>query len=299
MKFCILIASRGNPAGLGAVVGAMAQLATGDHAVEFRIAIDDDDLESFPEVERLGKRYNVVPYYGKRPEGLGSPYNVMAQENNESIDCFISMTDRTIPLTPKWDDLLASTLKDGHDNCILWWHSDFGNQMTLPIIPMKWYRAAGMVYPARFPFWFEDTWLVELNAMVHGLPHKSTKLAFYMSRNRKTKRCRDMRFWMDYFIAMGAQRMLHAEKIRENLGLPPLPVANAVQEERKARYEMWAEKCEQFQVAYGDPSEPEMSYKKAYDAALKEMNPPILVNMSFPEPGDDPLNTFRYLDLPL
>lgn len=257
LNIAVLIASRNNAAQLRACIGALDALASGRHGVSYAVACDWDDLQT----QALG----VLPSFigtpillscKKRRASLGQAWNDAAKA--APAEMYVLVTDRAQCVTPLWDTYIADAYgKD--DTRVTWWTTNAGP--VIPIVPVKWFCAAGQIYTEYFPFWFDDTWLHELSALVHGLPNYMVQASCFIQKKGSpvTKRMRDLRLWMDFFIAKRPQREAHAARIREALGLPE-PDMRPINEWFKSNDANYAENCDKWQVLMGDMNEPDEGY---------------------------------------
>jgi len=272
MKIAVIIASRNNPQGLETVISTLSLLDSGAHSIGYYVAHDVDDNVTPQALQRL-KTYgiDVQLFAGNRPLYLGQPYNDIAQKITDA-DVYCTCTDRFIPLTQHWDQAIALTMGK-KDDCVFWWNSHVpGGQLTFPIVSAKWLRASGRIYAACFPFWFDDTWLAELNAFVHGLPHLMPPIYFANVRKHPTKRLRDLRFWMDVYIAKRPERMAHAADISRKLGIKQAPNMEKIFEHCRVRERFWDEHWQEWEKIFGDVSAPDATYlaaKAEADAFMK------------------------------
>lgn len=254
LKISVLCASRGNPEGLRTVIGALDALASGKHDIIYSIVYDEDDksMGGF-RLANLPALINCIPR-----KNLGAAWNFSA--NSHLADIYALVTDRAVCVTPFWDAYLADSFRKD-DTRVTWWTTNAGP--VIPIVPEKWRAAAGGIFTEYFPFWFDDTWLHELSAMVHGLPNFMLQASCFINKKDPvTKRMRDLRFWMDFFIAKRPERLAHAAKIRDALGLKA-PDMEPVEQWMKSNDTMWEEKWEQWQTVMGDASVPDKTYIEA------------------------------------
>lgn len=261
LKISVLIASRGNPEGLRTIIGAMHMLESGLHDVTYVVACDVDD--ALTARISISHRNSFHP----RPPALGTIWNRAAMKC--PADIYALVTDRALCVTQNWDYYLV----DAHgkdDTRVVWWTTTAGP--VIPIVPHKWLEAAGQLYTDYFPFWFDDTWLHELSAMVHGLPNYMVQAqCVVIKKNPVTKRMRDLRFWMDFFIAKRHERMAQAFIIRERLGVH-VPDMRPIKEWFIATDKMWDLKWEQWQEMAGDKSEPDAAYVTLKQSAQEFMD---------------------------
>src|SRR5882672_5181381 len=101
MKFACIIATRGHPERVAAVIGSARMLASGQHDLEFLIACDDDDKLT-PFYQFHGKvNLSIAP----RPLGPGACWNrCLALTDAEVV---IALPDDGIIATPHWDVICA------------------------------------------------------------------------------------------------------------------------------------------------------------------------------------------------
>ena len=268
MKISVLCASRNNMPNLRTILGALDMLASGNHEIKYVVSadIDDDKTTGYVRVWSVSEIGNIEMVMTHR-DCLGSKWNRAAVAF--PADVYALVTDRALCITPYWDNVIADAYSKD-DTRITWWSTSAGP--VIPIVPRKWMEAAGQIYTDYFPFWFDDTWLQELSAMVHGMPMYGVEAAcFIAKKNPVTKRMRDLRFWMDFFIAKRPERMEHAERIREKLGLPD-PDMKPVNDWFESNEALWAKDWKKWQDAMQDNSEPEESYRLAKKSAEEFMN---------------------------
>ncbi len=272
--------SRGNPHGLETMLSAAYFLSSGMNEIRYFVSWDADDIATGEAIKRLeGYGMKIESIAGKRPVTLGELSNNMARhvvERMPDVDAFCGLTDRVIPLTQYWDEFLAQGLSSKDDG-IFWWNmpgENGGVQLTMPIITAKWYKAAGSIFTEYFPFWFDDTWLRELDTLVHGLSHRVIPITVGGPRKEPTKRLRDLRFWMDFFIAKFPERVAHAEQIAKNLGINRVHDEKVIQEFNNRNKE-WDQKWQSWEIIFGGnnkntlPDETYLIAKKRAEESLK------------------------------
>lgn len=274
LKISVLCASRNNAGNLRTVIGALDMLASGRHDIDYVVACDFDDVVTQREIGRINGAFvdstahlPVVMVCNKQRNTLGSAWNDAVRQNDS--DVYALITDRALCITPEWDLYIADAIKKD-DTRVTWWTTSAGP--VIPIVPNKWIEAAGQLYTDYFPFWFDDTWLMELSALVHGLPIYAVQAScFIRKKNPVTKRMRDLRLWMDFFIAKRPERKEHARKIREKLGLPK-PNMAPVEEYFRESDDMWAKEWQKWEAIAGDSSEPDAGYLEAKGKAEEFLN---------------------------
>lgn len=270
MKLLVIMASRGNPHGLTATISSLMGLAGGKHDIVIKVGIDDDDADSLAYTPTIQIVYPNVQFVivGRKPT-LGAVLNDLAR--NEDADAYIPLTDRMVILTPLWDEIVANASMHFY-NHVLWWTAEQGTIM--PILTRKWYEASGQVFTEYFPFWFDDTWLAEVNGFVNGNAGYAIPASIWRRPGGSTKRCHDMRFWMDFFISKRQERIETAKKIGKALHLPEIyDGIHEMIKQMQGRDNFWATDWQRLEKEFGDPSEPDFSYHEAQRQAEAFMNP--------------------------
>lgn len=250
MKIAVLCASRNNADDLRTIIGALRMLESGKNEIEYCIGADEDDKKTHEEF--------ILLDYSPRKKSLGEVWNSIAKYH--IADAYALVTDRALCVTPFWDTFIEDAYKKD-DTKPVWWQTNAGP--VIPIVPRKWIEVSGQLFTNYFPFWFDDTWLHELSAMVFGLPnHMIGASCFIVKKDLTTKRMRDLRFWMDFFLATRPERERHAAQIRKKLGLPA-PDMEPIKKWFKANEEMWTQNWYDWEQKMGDRSEPDALYFEA------------------------------------
>jgi len=269
MKISVLCASRSNHSNMRTVIGALDMLKSGKHEIRYVVACDWDDGATQSAAERMYQEaIPALSHCKKQNSFLGAVWNEAA--DSAPADVYVIVTDRALCVTPFWDTFIADAVSKDAKR-VTWWTTNAGP--VIPIVPEVWRQAAGQIYTSYFPFWFDDTWLHEISAMVHGLPNYMVQAAcFIVKKSPMTKRMRDLRFWMDFFIAKRPERVAHAARIREKLGLPA-PDMKPIEEWFSQNDAMWARDGEKWQEVMGDKSEPDDIYFEAKKYAVENWEP--------------------------
>jgi hypothetical protein len=265
VKINVIIASRGQHHRLSAVIVSMMQLQSGKNDIEYLVGLDNDDEDSIRAMWGLidhgnPVRTNIAP----RSASLGAINNRLLSMSN--ADVYLITTDRAFIVTPDWDEVVA-TVVGTNPNKPFWLYSQQDPDATHPIIPDTFLRAMGGKWsPELFPFWFDDTWLAEIDFFVSG---NVTKIPVeYAGKRGTSKRCRDIAFWGDFFAKTRPVRILIAEKIAEKFKgklldmEQKMDVVRAMSEEFIARAPLNEER-------FGDTSPPTPEYLKAKKRAEK------------------------------
>lgn len=266
MKLAVCTPTRGRPLALIGVIMALWRQRAGKDDLRFVVGIDDDDDASLDACKRLG---DEVPIYASR-----APRSTLGDVSNRIVGCakdadaVIWATDRAFVITPGWDEIIAEAV-DKFPKRILWWSCPYDADCVMPIIPKQWAEAADHeLSPTIFPFWFNDTWLQELDLMVSGGPSLKVQAA-YAGQRSVTTRGRDFGFWYKVFAATRAERWAKAETIAERLGIEVTMREFLTQ--HFAKYDAHGQaNAPAFQKRFGDPREPGAEYiaAKAYAEKL-------------------------------
>jgi len=224
MKFAVIIATRGHPERVAAVIGSARMLASGQHDLEFLIACDDDDKLT-PFYQFHGKvNLSIAP----RPLGPGACWNrCLALTDAEVV---IALPDDGIIATPHWDVICAQHFAstDPRIGVLAWTESNSPNQATVLMCHRKWIEQAGFL-DERFPFWFADTAIAETYSFTTGQPLVPNPALHFVCRpGHSNPRMRDMRLWWTLFAATRQDRLASAAKIREQLGWDEPPNLAAI-----------------------------------------------------------------------
>src|SRR5690349_239647 len=122
MKLGVCIVTRNNPGPLVAVVMGLWRLRSTQHEIQFIICRDADD----PKTQRAGRLMSeiepkIIYTVGPRAPCRGTTENrVLHYARELGCDLTTLMTDRTICITPGWDDVLARGVTEAPKRP-LWW----------------------------------------------------------------------------------------------------------------------------------------------------------------------------------
>lgn len=268
MKIAVAMASRGRPMGLIGSIMSLWRLRSGKHDVLFRVGLDEDDEAS----------HQATFDEAEFPEGVigavvkpRSPWRG-ARENDaialcEGADVVSIMSDRTFCITPGWDDVLArATIQ--MPKRVLWWSSPGDGGCVVPAVPRAYLEANGGKWsPEIFPFWHDDTWNVEIDVLLHGLPCQKVT-ASYAGWRGQTQSARDFAFWQDFFARTRPMRRAQAEVLGKILGFPVTQRPDV--EAYFANFDAsMNQRSAAFQDRFGDRSEPSPEYEIAKARAEK------------------------------
>ncbi len=279
MNIIVAIITRENPLGLTTLVGGLDGLASGNHAIKYVVRYDDDDAASMDALDSLCYLLprKVQGVEGPRPMTLGEAWNDALQANIGFDDWEVAVTlpNDVIPLCEKWDDVLADVLgKDKKRYAVSWRQTCDPTNPVFPTVRKEWCEVVQhQLFPEWFPFWFSDTWIIEVYQFVFGgrLPI-CTNLTLG-GKHDKTRGMRDLKYWFDFFRATRSLRIEEAGRLAGALGRSPYDLSPAIaemerqdewQQTRIPLYEKW------FGADIGEPSERYLMAKAKADAWLKE-----------------------------
>lgn len=265
MKLLVVMASRGNPNGLMATISSLMGLATGKHDIVIKVGVDDDDAPSLAYTPTIQKVFpNVQFIIVERKPTLGAIVNELVA--GETADVYIPMTDRMIALSPNWDEIIGHASLHFYKH-VLWWQTEQG--AIMPIIPKKFYEAYKQIFTEYFPFWFDDTWIAEVNSFVHGNCGYSLPVQLWRKPGCATKRMHDLRFWMDFFISKRSERIIQAQYVSDALGITTLSPQRLIEvtKELQSRDDFWAKDWRRQEKIFGDSVPRDETYYQAARAA--------------------------------
>lgn len=281
MKIVVALASRGRPAALAGVVMAAHRLSSGKHDLRFVLGLDDDD----PDVAGIEKHLATEPDLklyiaaGEAPTVRGQVENRMLRtaeglditEDGE-VGAVTLMTDRTFPIQPGWDAIMASAAFKA-SNRVLWWSCQEDNGCVIPIIPRTLAKALDWQWDNEVhPYWFSDTAQQEIDLMIHGMPSLKAKCVYAGSRGR-TRNAREFALWFDVFTATRRDRREIANTVAQRLGLK-CPLRPDVEAYFQTYDKVMRERIPVFEQNFADLNEPDANYLAAKERAellLKEL----------------------------
>lgn len=255
MKLSVLIASRGRATQLMGVVAALDGLKEGN--VEYCLRVDKDDHASIAAARSLEEAYPCKVIVGDRPKHLASTTNDLAAA--ATGDAFLIVGDDVFPLNLGWDGRIWRAMGACPQE-VAWVRQPNDPDPVIPVITRKWYEAAGRIFVERFPFWFADTWLVEVLMFAYDGTLRALPVEFGGNRG-KTQRLRDLEFWARIFQNAREERIEEAKRICAKLGIP----FTTVNHERTLQGFLAADRnfiarCAAMEQQFGDPEPPSESY---------------------------------------
>lgn len=269
MKITIPVMSRNRPAGLLSVLTSLDALATGSNQITYVLVIDDDDQITLEHVEgwtgMLPKNTHVR--CGKRDRTLNARVNAVINEFPADIYC--PLPDDGFPLTQHWDGLFQGL---GELPAFAWCERNDPGNATFIAVSERWRAALGRGYPEYFPFWFADTWILEVHLLAFAKGIGIIQQLAMGGKRGTTQGMRDLKFWFEFFAATRVERIAEAEKVAKAYGfsvdvrkerkeqLAVLEEGSRKQLERVPHYE------KMFNADDGDPSEVYIEAKRRAEA---------------------------------
>lgn len=270
MKIGYALITRNRPAAFIGTMMTAWKLRSGVHDLRMACAIDTDDPEVVGAANFLKKEFPLFVSCEAPPLSIGSKWNRLTAAMND-CDAICLMTERMIPITPGWDDLVADALNNIPDRPF-YWTAPLDPGFAAPVVPRKWLDACdNLPLPEYFPFWFTDTWLSEVQALVFGFPHAFIKAA-YAGERRATMACRDVEFWVEYYTWLAPMRRAAAQIISHKMGYEWREPSVAVRDKIAYRTNYLKSHAAELQSQYGDSSPPSDRYLAALARAKGHMN---------------------------
>lgn len=269
MKITVGVPSRDRPLELAAAILSLDKTRSGGHDVEYIVGHDHNDFRTVEVVSQLvALGLPVRSSFGPRPLGLGEIHNRMISETDADSP-FMLWSDRLVAVDMQWDHGIAMTVLE-FPTRVLWCDSHHLVGPAQFILTPMWRQALGREKPTPgiYPFWFEDSAVEELDALVHGFPRVALHQKCAGPRTAKTTRCRDLHFWIDVFTATRADRVRQAALIAKGMGIAARDNTDVMAwfERRDADFHS---RAEELMERYGAPGEPDPSYIEAKEQAAR------------------------------
>lgn len=255
-----------------ALIGAMMtawKLRSTLHELKFALAIDADDPESQDAAARLAREFPIVISCENPPLSIGTKWNRLCRLLKD-CDAVSFMTERMIPITPGWDEDIRCTVEARPDRPC-YWNALPDPGFAAPVIPRPWLEAVGWrPLTERFHFWFTDTWLSEVEALIFGFPQAFTTARFAGER-KATMACRDVAFWVDYYAWLYPARLDEAKRLSAAFGYEWREPSDIVLGKIAFRTKWLKDNAGLMEERFGDKSPPSERYLAAKAVAVAEM----------------------------
>lgn len=265
MKITVPMFSRNRPAGLLSVLTSLDALATGSHEITYALIVDDDDNKTLNHLDAWQKDKllpeNAIVHMGRRDKTLNARMNEAM--NAYPADYYTFLPDDGFPLAQHWD-----TMFDGLKElpAFAWCEKNDPQNATFLAISERWRKATGRGFPEYFPFWFSDTWLMEVHLLAFAKPIGIVQQLGMGGKRGKTQGMRDLPFWFDFYHQTRCERVDDAVKVAKEWGF-----TLDVEKDRKDQLKILDER-DQLQMANAskyldlykdDKSEPHQVYVNA------------------------------------
>jgi hypothetical protein len=263
MKITIPLVSRNRPTGLLSVLTSLDALATGSHHINYVLVVDDDD-EPTLKILRDYSTYlpaNTHIRIGKRDRTLNARMNQAV--NEFPADIYTFLPDDGFPLSQHWDTKF-NELRELP--AFAWCELKDPENATFICLSERWRKATGRGLPEYFPFWFADTWILEVYLLAFAKPIGIAQQLSMGGKRGTTQGMRELPFWFDFFARTRVERIGEAEKVAREWGL-----AVDVARDRKEPLK-YLEECDRAQLGRikdyerifkADIGEPSEVYKQA------------------------------------
>lgn len=219
MKITVPIASRGRPAGLLSVLTSMDALATGRNEIVYPLILDDDDFVTLDHLSRWEADNllpaGVVPLIGKRDKTLNARMNEAMKAFPAEI--YSVLPDDGFPLAQHWDEMYTVLIRNHAMPSFAWCEKNDPENATFIVLSDRWVSAVGG-FPEYFPFWFADTWILEVHALAFAKPIAVVNQLSMGGKRGKTQGMRDLEFWFKFFTQTRQERVGQAEKLARSYG---------------------------------------------------------------------------------
>ncbi len=279
MKIVVAILTRENPLGLITLVGGLHGLESGTNDVRYVVRYDGDDQASYEAVQGLsdwlpGKVYEVVL---PRPVTLGEAWNdALRSARFWDWEVCATFPGDVIPMCDQWDSILAGFLSVDKHPGVSWTQLCDPQAPVFPCVRREWFDAlGGKLFPEWFPFWFSDTWVIEVSNLAFGSRLPIVTNLILGGKHASTSGMRDLRWWFSAFAKTRVLRIREAETLASALGWPrvdPGPIivemekSDDWQQGRVSQYE------KVFNADVGVPSERYLKAKMAMQNLLKDLD---------------------------
>jgi hypothetical protein len=240
----VLIPTRHRLDKLPRAVGSILAHASGP--VEILLGVDVDDTDTVAWVQQ---RADVTAVVAERPDTLGAVINRLAAAARGNL--LLGLADDMEILTPRWDaeieGVAARVSPQGEPFAF------YLNDPTAPGFPSvwgvngTWVEICGFACAPWFPYWWGDTWIMEVG-MASGRLFPVPVLTGQIVGRGKTTGLHEVAWWSEFFGMTRSLRMEMAEAISRAV-YPP-----EVRERLKAVQPQVAEEFARMQAAHHTPA---------------------------------------------
>ncbi len=259
VRVVVTILARENPIGLITLVGALHATAGGTNDIRYIVRYDHDDVDSLRAIMLLQDDIpNVVGLPGERPLTLGAAWNEALRAGGD-WEVAATFPNDVVPMCDQWDSILAGFLKPKEHPGCSWWQTCDPAAPVFPAICRQWFDALDQrLFPEWFPFWFSDTWVVEVSNLAFGTRLPIIKNLQLGGKHEATNGMRDLAWWFSFFAKTRVLRIQEAKRLAEALGWPTKDMHQALTEmERSDKWQQGRVPLYEqvFKANVGEPSE--------------------------------------------
>jgi hypothetical protein len=229
--------------------------------VEILIGVDDDDAET---VAWVKQRDDVTAVVAARPDTLGAVTNALAAAARGNL--LLGLADDMEIVTPHWDvevERVAARVSPNGEPFAF--HLDDPTAPGFPSVwgvNRSWVDICGFACAPWFPYWWGDTWIMEVG-MAAGRLFPVPVVTGQIGGRGKTTGLRDVLWWSDFFSRTRPLRMQMAAAISAATHPPE------VQQRLQAVQPQIAEQLASMQAQHHTPER-----AAALEAALGAGGPP-------------------------
>lgn len=245
--------------------------------VEILLGIDDDDADTIAWAQG---RTDITAVIAPRPDTLGAVINALAAAARGNL--LLGLADDMAIVTEGWDveieKVAARVSPNGQPFAF------YLDDPTAPGFPSvwgvnrAWVTICGFACAPWFPYWWGDTWIMEVgtaSGRLFPVPVLTTQIA----GRGKTQGLREVKWWSEFFAKLRPLRMLMADGIAEATYAPDVrrrlkDVQPQVVEHltRMQAEQHTDERAAQMERAFGSADPPSERYRRAKAAAAAIMN---------------------------
>lgn len=258
-----MIPSRGRVRGLSTLLHCMHKLASGKHKITYAVSCDDDDPQTVDFCRAIRKFLPVAFKLNNfRPSSIGGMFNELALLAPAQV--YTTMCDDLLVLSHEWDETIAAWTQ-AHPYHITHWKNMYPTETLYAIVTERWRAAAGGIYTDHYPFWFDDSVLLELWALTTSIDHAATAIDVFLYDKPQTEtlRMRDISFWGLFYEVTRPLRVKKAYEIAKKLGLPdPLHAAalGKALTRQQDTLKIQLKEMQKIENTQGDPRPPDAAY---------------------------------------
>jgi hypothetical protein len=186
----------------------------------FTVGIDEDEVEKYAKCDILSHE-RVKKVVMKRPDSLGEKFNLLAKA--QPSDNYVMGVDDLAIQTIAWDVTVCDLTKMYDDGIGT---VRFGKQWNEPGMPAfqlsthKWCELQGFFMCPWFPFWWHDTWNLEMGEYLGRNLYIDIQVRYPRNDQEPMTPRRDIGFWALFHDVMRTWRMNKATEMIPHMDIP-------------------------------------------------------------------------------